>query len=101
MTEYIDITGSTATHGEHNAFGETKFSGSMKDQFTHWFSTKPFDNETGFVVYQRRYYDPILCRWLSRDPIEEGRGINIYGFTGNWSGEPEKSGGAAGEASAE
>ncbi|MDD2230796.1 MAG: RHS repeat-associated core domain-containing protein, partial [Candidatus Cloacimonetes bacterium] len=67
----------------HNAFGETKFSGAMKDQFTHWFSTKPFDKETGFVVYQRRYYDPLLCRWLSRDPVGIKGGLNEFGFLEN------------------
>jgi RHS repeat-associated protein len=55
----------------------------MKDDFTHWFSSNPFDKETGFVVYQRRYYDTILCRWLSRDPIEEDGGLNLYGFVEN------------------
>ncbi|MCK9305356.1 MAG: RHS repeat-associated core domain-containing protein [Bacteroidales bacterium] len=78
VTEYVDSTGAIAAHGEHNAFGETKLSGSMKDQFTHWFSTKPFDRETGLVVYQRRYYDPLLGVWLSRDPITEDGGKNLY-----------------------
>ncbi|MCK9305061.1 MAG: hypothetical protein M0P27_06655, partial [Bacteroidales bacterium] len=83
ITEYIDNTGATAAHGGHSAFGETKISGSMKDDFTHWFSTKPFAKETGFVVYQQRYYDPILCRWLSKDPIGIKGGLNEYGFVGN------------------
>ncbi|MCK9304843.1 MAG: hypothetical protein M0P27_05550 [Bacteroidales bacterium] len=78
ITEYIDNTGAVAAHGEHNAFGETKFSGAMKDAFTHWFSTKPFDEQTRFVAYQQRYYDPILCWWLSRDPITEDGGKNLY-----------------------
>jgi uncharacterized protein RhaS with RHS repeats len=33
--------------------------------------------------YQYRYYDPVTGRWLSRDPIEEDGGINLYGFVGN------------------
>ncbi|MDD2230705.1 MAG: RHS repeat-associated core domain-containing protein [Candidatus Cloacimonetes bacterium] len=83
ITEYVDVSGTIVAHGEHNAFGETKFSGSMKDDFTHWFSSKPFDKGTGFVVYQQRYYDPIFCRWLSRDPSEEDGGLNLYGFVEN------------------
>ncbi|MDD2231020.1 MAG: hypothetical protein PHY48_16655, partial [Candidatus Cloacimonetes bacterium] len=83
ITEYIDNTGAVAAHGEHSTFGETKLSGAQKDDFTHWFSSKPFDKETGFVVYQRRYYEPILCRWLSTDPITEDGGLNLYGVTYN------------------
>ena len=29
------------------------------------------------------FYNPSQGRWLSRDPIEEGGGINVYGFSGN------------------
>jgi len=29
------------------------------------------------------HYDPTLGRWLNRDPIEEGGGVNLYGFVGN------------------
>lgn len=29
------------------------------------------------------YYDPSSGRWLSRDPIEEVGGLNLYGFVGN------------------
>ncbi|MDD2599622.1 MAG: hypothetical protein PHO37_10395 [Kiritimatiellae bacterium] len=78
ITEYVDVSGNIKAHGEHNAFGETKLSGSMKDDFTHWFSTKPFDADTGLIVYQRRYYEPILFRFLSRDPIKERGGNNLY-----------------------
>lgn len=30
-----------------------------------------------------RYYHPELGRWLSRDPIEEKGGVNLYGFVFN------------------
>lgn len=31
----------------------------------------------------KAYYDPGQGRWLSRDPIEENGGVNLYGFVGN------------------
>lgn len=37
----------------------------------------------GVPVYGYRYYDPATGRWPSKDPIEEGGGINLYGFVGN------------------
>lgn len=47
------------------------------------FSTKYFDRETGLYYYGYRYYQPDTGRWLSRDPIEEFGGINLYAVTGN------------------
>jgi RHS repeat-associated protein len=47
------------------------------------FSTKYQDDETGFLHYGYRYYDPGTGRWLSRDPLEEKGGANIYGFVVN------------------
>ena len=47
------------------------------------FSTKYQDAETGLLYYGYRFYDPITGRWLSRDPIEEEGGLNLYGFVRN------------------
>ena len=33
--------------------------------------------------YGYRFYSPELGRWLSRDPINESGGMNVYGITGN------------------
>jgi hypothetical protein len=33
--------------------------------------------------YGYRYYSPSLGRWISRDPIEEKGGLNLYGFVNN------------------
>jgi hypothetical protein len=30
-----------------------------------------------------RAYDPVMGRWLSRDPIGEEGGLNLYGYVGN------------------
>ncbi|MFA7149227.1 MAG: RHS repeat-associated core domain-containing protein, partial [Syntrophomonadaceae bacterium] len=83
ITEYVDISGTIVAHGKHNAFGETKFNGLMKDYFTHWFSSKPFDPATGFVSFEQRYYKPPFAMWLSRDIIGERGGWRLYGFVGN------------------
>ena len=47
------------------------------------FSSKYTDSETGLVDYGLRIYSPPMARFLSRDPIEERGGINLYGFVGN------------------
>ena len=52
------------------------------DNPVRW-STKHTDDETGLVMYELRAYNPVLGRWLSRDPIAELGGINLYGFVDN------------------
>ncbi|HPY32159.1 MAG TPA: RHS repeat-associated core domain-containing protein [Verrucomicrobiota bacterium] len=41
-------------------------------------STKFCDWETGMLYYGYRYYDPDTGCWLSRDPIGESGGLNLY-----------------------
>ncbi len=82
VTEYRNAS-STVAHFEYDAFGAvSSFTGPMWD-FNLRFSTKYEDFEAGLNYYGYRYYDPQLGRWPSRDPIEEGGGINLYGFVSN------------------
>jgi len=37
----------------------------------------------GLVPQAAAVYDPTVGRWLSRDPVEEEGGINLYGYVGN------------------
>ena len=37
----------------------------------------------GLYYYGKRYYSPAWRRWLTRDPIGEEGGANLYGFCGN------------------
>ena len=84
ITEYVDAYGNIRAHYEYSPFGETiAQSGDLADTFTHRFSTKPFDAETSLVMYQLRPYAPGLGRWMSRDPIGERGGRNLYGFVEN------------------
>ena len=48
------------------------------------FSSEYFDEETGLVYYNYRYYNPELGRWMSQDPIGERGGLNLYTFVRNW-----------------
>ncbi|MFA7231782.1 MAG: RHS repeat-associated core domain-containing protein, partial [Victivallaceae bacterium] len=57
--------------------------GDMQNDFDYRFSSEVFDSETGLVYYNFRYYSPELGRWLSRDPLEEAGGWNLYGMVNN------------------
>lgn len=47
------------------------------------FSTKYLDDESSLYYYGYRYYQPESGRWLSRDPIQERGGRNLYAFALN------------------
>ncbi|MEI7774073.1 MAG: RHS repeat-associated core domain-containing protein [Verrucomicrobiota bacterium] len=42
-----------------------------------------FTAQAHAVMYLARPYDPNMGRWMSRDPIGEEGGVNLYGFVGN------------------
>ena len=69
---------------EYSPFGVTlTASGDAAELNPFRFSSEYADSETGLVYYNYRYYNPELGRWLSRDPIAEEGGENLYGFVGN------------------
>jgi RHS repeat-associated protein len=47
------------------------------------FSTKRTDDTTDLVLYEYRAYSPSLGRWISRDPIEEEGGPNLFQISDN------------------
>ena len=84
VTDYVSETGEVVASYEYDAFGRTlSATGSMSSVFPFRFSTKYYDAETGLYYYGYRYYSPELGRWLTRDPIEEDGGDNLYAFCGN------------------
>jgi RHS repeat-associated protein len=84
ITEYVDSVGTIQAHYEYSPFGKiTVSNGAMVDDFDYRFSSEVFDDETGLVYYNYRYYSPELGRWLTCDPIGENGGYNLYAMVGN------------------
>ena len=84
ITEYFDTNGNVVAHYEYSPFGKiTQSSGTMVSDFDYRFSSEYADDETGLVYYNHRYYSAEWGRWLSRDPIEEQGGWNIYAMVNN------------------
>ncbi len=84
ITDYVDASGSVQAHYEYSPFGKiTASSGAMEDDFDYRFSSEVYDSESGLVYYNYRYYSAELGRWLSRDPIGEKGGWNLYAMVGN------------------
>ena len=80
---WIDLaTGTKVSETDYDAFGNViQISGTNPTPFG--FSTKYLDSETGLNYYGFRYYNPSTGRWLSKDPIEEDGGLNLYGMVNN------------------
>ena len=82
--DVIITRSATTTVGvyEYSAFGNLK-SSIGNDVCRFKFSSKERDPSTGFYYYGYRFYSPQWQRWISRDPIGEEGGINLYGYVGN------------------
>jgi RHS repeat-associated protein len=69
---------------EYGPFGELlRATGPMAKSNPFRFSTKYQDNETDLLYYGYRYYNPSTGRWMSRDPLEEEGGPNLYASCGS------------------
>jgi len=76
--------GSETARYEYGPFGEPiRLTGPAGNLNPFRFSTKRTDSTTDLVVYEYRAYNPILGRWLSRDPIGERGGRQLHGFVRN------------------
>jgi len=70
ITAYVDELGNAYAEYAYDAFGNTvSQSGDLASTFSHRFSTKYADDETGLYYYGYRYYAPGLGRWVNRDPL--------------------------------
>jgi len=82
IREMTDATGSVRARYDYDPFGRThKLSGDLDSDFG--FTGNYFHGATGMYLTLYRAYDPNLGRWLSRDPIGEAGGTNLYGYVGN------------------
>ncbi|HZE72060.1 MAG TPA: RHS repeat-associated core domain-containing protein [Pyrinomonadaceae bacterium] len=83
VSQRLDDRGDALSTHLFNAHGEV-LGDSLNDPFGYkgqfgYYS----DNETGLQLLTHRYYDPSRGRFLTRDPISYGGGINLYSYVAN------------------
>ena len=84
VTAYRNETRGYAAQYAYDAFGNmVLFTGPMASFFAHGFSTKYYDFEPDLYYYGYRFYSPVLGRWISRDPIGERGGVNVFVYCRN------------------
>ena len=57
--------------------------GNMAQENKFRFSCEYMDDELGLIYYNYRHLNPRDGRWISRDPIMEQGGWNLFAFVGN------------------
>ena len=87
VCELVDFYGNVATSYDYAPFGactETLPAGTLSAPENPFrFSSEFYDSELDLIYYNFRHYSPALGRFLSRDPIAESGGLNLYAFVRN------------------
>ena len=84
VTALLDGNENVAARYLYDPFGRLLGQwGSLANANRMQFSSMPHHGNSGLSLYPFRAYDPVLQRWLSRDPIGEAGGIDLYAFAGN------------------
>jgi RHS repeat-associated protein len=93
-TAIIDSSAAVDERFGYDAFGQlnlmTPAFATRSTSVCDWnflFHAEFLDSDSGLYNYGYRYYHPELGRWISRDPIGEEGGLNLYGFLGNRPGQ--------------
>ena len=81
VCEVFGPAGYIRTAYSYAPFGNVTESGDVSQPF-QW-SSEVYDSELDLVYYNYRHYSPSLGRFLSRDPIAEQGGLNLYAFVKN------------------
>lgn len=82
IREMTDSTGAIRARYDYDPYGRrTKVQGDLEAEFG--FTGHYVHAASGLNLTLFRVYDTNLGRWLSRDPIGERGGINLYGYVNN------------------
>jgi len=76
----INEAGTPQSTTAYSPYGEATTSGDDQQNSTEY--TARENDETGLYFYRARYYDPVLKRFISEDPIGVAGGLNLYSYVG-------------------
>ncbi len=77
-----DSSGNVIQTYDYDAFGNVVAeSGSLENEYKY--KSKETSEETGLVYFGARYYNPLLGRFITPDPLGMVDGANVYMYCGN------------------
>ena len=78
----IDTAGAVVWQAAYLPYGEAQVQANSTVTNNLRFPGQYYDEETDLHYNWNRYYDPVLGRYLSPDPIGLEGGLNLYGYVG-------------------
>lgn len=81
----VDVeTGTVVARYRYSPFGEVlEAKGSRADHCPFRFATAYYDGETETYNFGYRHFNPRTKQWISRDPIGERGGLNLFAYANN------------------
>jgi RHS repeat-associated protein len=80
VRDVLDETGRKVAEYDYDLYGKLMNNPRTAPEFG--FAGMHYHAPSGLYLTKYRAYDPETRRWLSRDPIEEAGGVNLYGYVG-------------------
>ena len=78
VSEVVDSDGSLAAHYEYAPFGAVILQRGESAATNPWrFSSEYAEDDTATVYYNYRHYEPVMGRWMQRDPIALSKGYDF------------------------
>jgi RHS repeat-associated protein len=77
----VDSTGTVQTQYTYEPFGNTTVSGTQSSNSYQY--TGRENDGVGLYFYRARYYDSVVGRFVSQDPLDLKRGANLYAYVGD------------------
>jgi RHS repeat-associated protein len=71
-------SGAVTNKNKYSAYGENAPAGT-----TFGFTGQRYDTDTGLYYFKRRYYSPVIGRFMQGDPVGYAGGLNLYTYVRN------------------
>jgi len=80
----VDAGGSGLATYDYDPYGKpTRNTASGSTRADYRYAGLFYHAPSGLYLTHYRAYDPVTARWLSRDPVGERGGVNLYTYVGN------------------
>ena len=84
VSEVVAANGVITAHYEYAPFGAVLGMHGESASLNPWrFSCEYAEDDSATIYYNYRHYEPVNGRWLSRDPIGETGGLDLYCLLAN------------------